>query len=43
MGPEFRPYGVFEGVGCPDPRTLRGDIYENRFLCGVEGVIEAGA
>jgi hypothetical protein len=22
---------------------LRGDMYEKRFLCGVEGVIEGGA
>jgi hypothetical protein len=43
MGPECLPYGVFDGVGCPEPMTLRGDMYEKRFLCGVEGVIEGGA
>lgn len=42
MGPECRLYGVLDGVGCPEPMTLRGDIYEKRFLCGVEGVIEGG-
>ena len=41
-GPECLPYGVFDGVGCPEPMTLRGDMYEKRFLCGVEGVIEEG-
>jgi hypothetical protein len=25
-GPECFPYGVFEGVGCPEPMTLRGDM-----------------
>ena len=31
-----------EGVGCPEPILLLGDWYENMFLWGVEGVIEAG-
>lgn len=42
MGPECLPYGVFDGVRCPEPMILRGDMYEKRFLCGVEGVIEEG-
>lgn len=31
-----------DGVGCPDPITFCGDLYENMFLWGVVGVIEAG-
>lgn len=35
--------GVLDGVGCPDTLLCcRGDMYVKRFLCGVEGVKEAG-
>ena len=42
IGPACLLCGVFDGVGWPEPIFFRGDMYENRFLCGVVGVIDAG-